>query len=135
MNSKNELSAQLASRNLLDQSHVDLTDEQIAFFRENGYLSIPRITTDEEVEWLKGVYDELFTERTGEAEGRYFDLAGPRAHNGRETLPQVLGPEAQFPELRETAYFRNAHRLAAKLLGVAAENVTGGGHLRLRPAH
>ena len=78
MNSKNDF-------------RFDLTGEQINFFRENGYLSIPRITTDEEIEWLKGIYDELFTERTGEAEGRYFDLAGPRAHDGRETLPQVLG--------------------------------------------
>ena len=114
---------------------VNLTDEQVTFFRENGYLSIPRITTDEEIEWLKGIYDELFTERTGEAEGRYFDLAGPRAHSGRETLPQVLGPEAQFPELRETVYFRNAHRFAAKLLGVEAEKVNGGGHMILKPAH
>ena len=122
MNSKNDF-------------HVDLTEEQIAFFRENGYLSIPRITTDEEVEWLKGIYDELFTERTGEAEGRYFDLAGRRAHDGRETLPQVLGPEAQFPELRETVYFRNAHRLAAALLGVESEKVSGGGHMILKPAH
>ena len=56
--------------------HVDVTDEQVAFFQENGYLSIPRITTDEEIEWLKGIYDKLFTGRTGEAEGRYFDLAG-----------------------------------------------------------
>ena len=76
MNSKNELSAQLANRNLLDENPVDLTDEQVAFFQENGYLSIPRITTDDEIEWLKGIYDELFTERTGEAQGRYFDLAG-----------------------------------------------------------
>ena len=105
MKSKNEFSAQLASRNLLDKSRVDLTDEQVAFFQENGYLSIPRITTNEEIEWLKGIYDELFTERTGEAEGRYFDLAGPRAHNGQETLPQVLGPEAQFPELRRDYLF------------------------------
>ena len=121
--------------NVKHDFQVDLTDEQVAFFQENGYLRIPRITTDEEVEWLKGIYDELFTERTGEAEGRYFDLAGPRAHSGKETLPQVLGPEAQFPELRETVYFRNAHRLAAQLLGVEAEKVNGGGHMILKPAH
>jgi len=38
-----------------DNLHVDVTDEQIAFFQENGYLSIPRITTDKEIEWLKGI--------------------------------------------------------------------------------
>ena len=119
----------------INNFHVDLTDEQVAFFQENGYLSIPRITTDEEIDWLKGIYDELFTERIGEEQGRYFDLAGPRAHAGQETLPQVLGPEAQFPELRESVYFQNAQRLAAKLLSVEIENVGGGGHMILKPAH
>ena len=57
--------------------HVDVTDEQVTFFQENGYLSIPRITTDDEIEWLKGIYDQLFNDRIGEAQGRYFDLAGP----------------------------------------------------------
>ena len=77
--------------------HVDLTDEQVVFFQQNGYLSIPRITTDDEIEWLKGIYDELFTERTGEEQGRYFDLAGPRAHSGKETLPQVLRSRSTVP--------------------------------------
>jgi len=60
---------------------VDLTGEQVAFFRDNGYLSIERITTDEEVERLRGIYDRLFTERLGEEKGEYFDLAGPRARD------------------------------------------------------
>ena len=113
---------------------VDVTEEQIASFRENGFLSIEGITTDEEVEWLQEIYDQLFNQRTGEEQGRYFDLAGPRAHKGREALPQVLGPEAQFPELRESLYFQNARRLASQLLGIESEKVTGGGHMILKPA-
>ena len=114
---------------------IDVTKEQIAFFHENGFLSIERITTDEEVEWLRGIYDQLFTQRVGEEEGRYFDLGGPRAHAGLEVLPQVLGPEATFPELRESTYFRNARKLSAKLLGVGEEKVNGGGHMILKPSH
>lgn len=114
--------------------HVDLTDAQVEAYREDGFLAIDRITTDEEVEWLGGVYDRLFAERTGEAEGKYFDLAGPRAHAGREVLPQVLGPERIVPELRETIYFRNARALAARLLGLPLEEVNGGGHMILKPA-
>src|SRR5437016_10346039 len=93
---------------------VDLTDEQVAFFRQNGFLSIDRITTDAEVERLRIIYDRLFTERLGEEKGEYFDLGGPRAHGGQEVLPQVLGPERKFPELKETIYYLNAHRLAAR---------------------
>ncbi len=112
----------------------DITEKQCASFHENGFLSTDRITTNEEVEWIKEIYDWLFNQRTGEKQGRYFDLAGPRAHKKRELLPQILGPEAQFPELRESFYFQNAHSLASKLLGVKPEKVSGGGHMILKPA-
>jgi len=114
--------------------HVDLTDEQVIFFQEHGFLRIERITTDEEVEWLKGVYDQLFNRRMGEEQGEYFDLAGPRAHKGDEILPQVLGPDRKFPELRKTLYFRHAHKLAARLLGAEEPEVSGGGHMILKPS-
>lgn len=113
---------------------LEITNDQVAFFRENGFLRIDRITTGEEVEWLRGVYDRLFGERVGEAQGEYFDLAGPRAHDGREVLPQILGPERKVPELRDTVYFRNARMAASRLLGVPEEQVTGGGHMILKPA-
>jgi ectoine hydroxylase-related dioxygenase (phytanoyl-CoA dioxygenase family) len=113
---------------------IDLTDDQVASFRENGFLSIERVTTDEEVTWLRGLYDRLFQERLGEEKGEYFDLGGPRAHDGREVLPQVLGPERKFPELLETVYYRNARRLAARLLGATEAEISGGGHMILKPA-
>ena len=84
---------------------IDLTEEQIAFYRENGFLSIERITTDEEIEWLKEIYDQLFIERAGEDKGMFYDLAEPRGHSGRDVLPQVLGPDLKIPELRESQLF------------------------------
>ena len=142
------------------ESSIDVTNEQIAFFKENGYLSIPRITTDEEVECLKGIYNKLFTEPglaipamtryttwlnniydgvsiedSSEVQGRSSDLTESHAQNGREMLTQVLSPEAQFPELRETIYFQNAQRIAAKLLDVEIENISGGGHMIQKPAY
>mgnify|MGYP001562679987 FL=1 len=48
---------------------VNVTEEQVAFFRENGFLSIARITTDAEVEWMRGIYDQLFNRRMGAAQG------------------------------------------------------------------
>ena len=114
---------------------VTVTDDQIAFFRENGFLSIDRITTDEEIEWLRGIYDQLFGKRMGEADGDYFDLAGKVGHDGREVLPQVLGPERQFPELRESIYYRNAKHIASKLLEADEDRLTAGGHMILKPPH
>ena len=83
---------------------VGITEEQVAFFRENGFLSIQRITTDDELESLKTTYDELFRRRAGEEQGLYYDLGAPRGHKGREVLPQVLGPDIHFPNLRQTLY-------------------------------
>ena len=51
---------------------VDVTPNQVNSFNDNGYLSIDRITTDEEIEWLKQIYNKLFQERVGEEQGQYF---------------------------------------------------------------
>ena len=79
---------------------------------------MPRITTDEEVEWLGVAYDLLFEQKVGAFEGGYFDLARSYDAEGDDVLPQVLSPEHRFPQLRETVYFRNARRMASALLGV-----------------
>lgn len=113
---------------------ADLTEAQVHFFQENGFLQLERITTNAEVEWLRGVYDRLFAARTGEAEGRYFDLGGPRGHTGKEVLPQILAPERTAPELCDTLVYRNARRLAARLLQCPEATVMGGGHMILKPA-
>ncbi len=112
---------------------IDLTEEQIASYRDNGYLSIERITTDEEIEWLKEIYDQLFVERAGEEKGMYYDLAAPRGHSGREVLPQVLGPDLKIPELRMSQHFQNALKLGTQLLGTD-EKVSAGGHMIFKPA-
>ena len=100
---------------------IDLTDEQKYFYRQNGFLSIPRITTDEEIDWLKTIYDKVFTDRTGEEKGFFYDLSGPRGHDGRDELPQALGPDISIPELRESIYYKNAKRLSSQLLTLDQE--------------
>jgi hypothetical protein len=36
---------------------VRLTDDQVTQFRREGFTSIDRITTDEEIAWLEPIYD------------------------------------------------------------------------------
>lgn len=111
------------------------TDDDVAFFGENGYVSVPRITTDEELEWLGVVYDLLFETKTGTFKGGYFDLARSYDADGDDLLPQLLAPEARIPQLRETVYWRNARRMASALLGVDEASLHGWGHMILKPAH
>ena len=113
---------------------LEPTAAQVSFFAQNGYLSVPRITTDEEVEWLGVVYDLLFEEKTGTFTGGYFDLARSYDAEGDDLLPQVLSPEHRFPQLRHTVYWRNARRMASALLGVDESRLHGWGHMILKPA-
>jgi ectoine hydroxylase-related dioxygenase (phytanoyl-CoA dioxygenase family) len=113
---------------------VSPTPEQVAFFREHGYLRVDRITTDEEVAWLGALYDRLFQERRGVFRGGYFDVVRPYDAEGEDLLPQLLMPELRYPELRETTYLRNARRIAAALLGADEGALESWGHMLMKPA-
>jgi hypothetical protein len=54
---------------------VSLTSEQIAAFHESGYLRLESISSAEEVERLRVIFDRLFAERAGWERGQSFDLA------------------------------------------------------------
>ncbi len=114
------------------QPTVTLTEEQIEFYHENGFLAIPAITTPDEIGRLRGVYDRLFEQKAGRAEGNQFDLAGTDEEGKAAALPQILGPRKYAPELAETLYEANARAIAAQLLG---EGVTfTGDHAIFKPA-
>ena len=113
---------------------VDVDDDQVAFFHEHGYLAIERITTDEEVEWLRAIFDEIFSSRRAGFPGAFFDTARPYDAEGDDLFAQALFPEARFPELRETQFVRNGRRIAAKLLGVPEGELQNWGHMLSKPA-
>ncbi len=114
---------------------VDVTDEMVAAYRNDGFTSIDRITTDEELEWLRDVFDELFTERRSGIPGGYFDLSRPYDAPGEDHLPQVLYPEIAVPDLKRTQLRRNARTICAALLGVAPDELHAWGHMIHKPAH
>jgi ectoine hydroxylase-related dioxygenase (phytanoyl-CoA dioxygenase family) len=114
---------------------VRLTDEQIEQFHTEGYTWVPRLTTDEELEWLRPIYDGLFAEKRGAFKGGYFDLARPYEAEGEDLVPQVLAPEYRHPELRETNIFRNAMAIGAQLLGLPESDLKAWSHMILKPPH
>ena len=86
-----------------------------------GFLSIPRITTDAELDLLRTEYDMLFEAQAGRELGRLFDLAGADGGNQPASLPQLLDPQVYAPALRNTLYEANALACAKQLIGPAAE--------------
>jgi hypothetical protein len=102
------------------------TADDIRFFQENGFLAVERITTDEELEWLKRIFEHVFDPVNADAAGAPVDRSGTGASG---TLQQAFFPEMQFPALLDTTYRRNAKRYAAALLGVDENRLTSWGHV------
>jgi ectoine hydroxylase-related dioxygenase (phytanoyl-CoA dioxygenase family) len=111
---------------------IELTPEQIAFFHENGYLAIESLTTPEEIEMLRGVYDRLFASNAGREEGNQYDLAGTDEDGKAPTLPQIMNPSRYAPEMANTLARANARRIAQQLLG--SDNLHEGEHAIFKPA-
>ena len=111
---------------------VEASADMVEEFRTHGFTSVERITTDEEVDWLRGVFDDLYGARVA---GGYFDLARPYDGDGADLLPQALFPERAIPALRDTTYVRNARRIAAALLDADGDDLDVWGHMIDKPPH
>jgi ectoine hydroxylase-related dioxygenase (phytanoyl-CoA dioxygenase family) len=113
---------------------VELDPAHVADYHEHGFTWVERITSDEEIAWLREVYDHLFGTRAQAVPGGYFDLARPYESEGEDRLPQILVPERAVPALQETAFWRNGRAIAATLLGVEEKRLFGWGHMIRKPA-
>jgi len=112
---------------------VTVTDAQIAFFKENGYLAIDSITSSDEISRMREIYDDLFLRNAGRERGDQFDLGGADEEGKKAVLPQILGPSRYAPALAETLYRANALAIVKRLLGEEAQYT--GDHAILKPPH
>jgi len=96
---------------------LQLSEAQIADFRRDGYLLVDKLTTPDEMAFIRSLYDPLFAERRGWEAGDQFDLVR-RDDSGKELLlPQLLWPSRYAPALRTTQLYANAGSIARQLLG------------------
>jgi ectoine hydroxylase-related dioxygenase (phytanoyl-CoA dioxygenase family) len=117
----------------MKQPTITLTEDQIEFYKENGYLRLEQISPPEEVEFLRGVYDRLFAEKVGRRQGAYFDAASADEDDDKpQTSPQIIDPVNFAPELKKTIFRANALAVAKQLLGANAYGVFE--HAILKPA-
>ena len=99
---------------------MELTDTQINHYREQGYLKLDRLTSEEDVAALRESYDRIFAEQAGRDEGFQFDLAGTDEDDAEASLPQILQPAKYAPEMNDSSLLINATRIAQQLLGPEA---------------
>jgi ectoine hydroxylase-related dioxygenase (phytanoyl-CoA dioxygenase family) len=116
---------------------VELTAEQIAEFHEQGFTHVERLTTDEEVAWLRDRFAEVFSPENENQVGGYFDASRPMGstaeQSGPPVLPQAIGPEHKIPELLQTIAYRNAKRIAEQLLAVPQADLESWTHMIDKP--
>jgi hypothetical protein len=114
---------------------ITLPDKVVAEYHGQGFTSVPRITTDEEIEWMRQVYDLLFSGELPLPTGALVNSVNrPLSQQERSpTTSQVLFPESLYPQFRETIYYRNSQRMALQLLG--SVDLTCWGHMPRKSAH
>ncbi len=106
---------------------------QVAFFREHGYLVVERITTDEEIAWMRRIFEHIFSPEEASRRSAPVDRSGTRAVGAPVTLSQAFFPEMRFPGLLRTTHWKNAKRYASALLGVPESELTSWGHMIQKP--
>jgi Phytanoyl-CoA dioxygenase (PhyH) len=100
-----------------------LTHQQCASFRENGFLSVPAITTAEDLARIAAIYDRAFARKLGWEDGNYFDLVGSSEDVDEFQIPHLQQISHYCPELLTTRYFANAAAAAAQLLGARTKHI------------
>jgi len=107
------------------------TQDDVDFFEENGFLVVPELTTQDELDWLMDVALAVLDDNAGTGvfePGREIDQDLP------PQIQQSIGPEMRIPELLETTFRRNAMHFAAALLGEPEDKLTTWGHMIRKPA-
>ncbi len=106
-----------------------LSDDDVAAFERDGFLTIDALADPDEVDVLRSGYDELFARTEGFADSDRLDLA---PGGERPVLPQIVNPERYLPRLVEGSAYANARRVALQLLG--DDMVAMGNHAINKPA-
>ncbi len=109
-----------------------LTDDQVANFDRNGFLIVPNLATAVEIHYLRKTFTKLFSQQAGREEGAFYDLVGHDDTGAPASLPQMIDPMYYAPELRHTALFQAALRVAQQLLG--RDTTFANDHAILKPA-
>jgi phytanoyl-CoA hydroxylase len=91
-----------------------LNEQQIQYFRTNGYLAVEQLLTPDEVEQFRQVYDDFLTEKISTGHHRS-DLSGKG--DGKELITQIMRPSVLLPELASSSLHQKATALARQLLG------------------
>src|SRR5215475_1434189 len=102
---------ELLARRPESDFQLRIPDGLVEEFEERGFVRIDRLVADDELEWLRKVYDRMFADRIEAVPGGHFDVLRPYDSPGETKQLQLLMPEVKFTELRKTAFWRNGREI------------------------
>ena len=117
---------------ILPEPTIQLTQDQIDAYHREGFISVDQISTPDEIEKLRIIYDRLFQQQAGRSDGNQFDLGGTDEDGKQPVLPQIIDPARYAPELTYGLFRANALAIAKQLLGSDAQ--PQGEHAIFKPA-
>jgi hypothetical protein len=109
-----------------------LDREQIHRWNRDGFLTIDRVTSNDDVALIRKLIENLFKTNAGFSEGALFNLVGKDEDLDSTGFPQIVGPRHYAAELRNTEFFANASAIAKQLLGTNVRFM--GDHTLAKPA-
>jgi ectoine hydroxylase-related dioxygenase (phytanoyl-CoA dioxygenase family) len=110
-----------------------LTEKQITFYHQHGYLAIDAIMPAAEIPVLRELYDHLFDPSHPLANMGKHDLAGTGDLTAKAALPQILQPAKFEPALLATQLVANIKAMMRQLHGIETKMV--GDHAINKPPH
>ncbi|MEZ4699039.1 MAG: phytanoyl-CoA dioxygenase family protein [Rhodothermales bacterium] len=90
-----------------------VSDEKVAFFRENGYVQFDDVLSMDEVEYLRGGLAKAVQERKTLAR----DLAGATPTGEKEKILQMLNLWELYPEVKAYVFGERVAGIAQRLSG------------------
>jgi hypothetical protein len=114
---------------------IHITAAQLDAFQRDGFLTLERVTTPEEVARLRAIHERLHGSRAGRERGHQFDLGGTDEEGTEARLPQLISPSDSAPELNDTLFRANCRALCQQLLGGDGDDIAlSCEHAILKPA-
>lgn len=113
---------------------IELTDEQVHGFATQGFLRLGRLTTEEELAWLRNIYDAILRQKIGYTPD---ELATLRIidRSAVTALATVFSPERFEPTLASTVFFSRVRQAVSRLLDVAETRLSSEWRFVCKLAH
>jgi len=95
---------------------LNISQKQIQFFKENGYLVVENLIDCEAIEEYKEIYNDFIEGKIDVGANRR-DLKGEDKEAQKESITQIMVPSRYLPSLKDSAYYKKVRVVAHQLLG------------------